>query len=284
MRHVRQALPWAAAGVGALVLIWLYYRIPALLLHDAKDAETFRGQLTTLIGICNATALAAFTINKHFLDREKQRTDIFNGAIAHLASADPVIRAGGVRALNRMMTYSTEDRHRVLETLADLLRRSNDLRPGQNPNHNVPSDIAAILIALRERRVRDGDPALDLGGIRLPGTALHDIDLQGAHMTSADLTRADLRRTVLRDADLEHATLVNADLTGADLRGARLHRARLVGAVLTTVNLSGADFTEAALTGADLRGTDLREAIGLTSEHIDSAHTDSTTILPDHLR
>ncbi|MBL1080034.1 pentapeptide repeat-containing protein [Nocardia sp. 2] len=283
MTRIRLWLTSVGGVVAFAVLVWLYYWIPTLLSADAKTAEAFRGQLTALVGICATASVAIFGINKHFLDREKQRTDIFNTAIGHLASDDAVIRAGGVRALARMMRYSSADRARVLETFADVLRhRTAQLGSGET-HHRLPSDISAILVALQRRTTAADDPPLNLSGVRLAGANLRGVDLRGARLIGADLTDADLRGARLAEADLDRAILANAELSGTDLRAAKLTRARLTGAVLRECVAAGTDFSGSGLAGADLRATDLQTAIGLTRDQIGSAGSDSTTRLPAEL-
>ncbi|MCU1640571.1 MAG: pentapeptide repeat-containing protein [Nocardia sp.] len=278
---MRRWLGWGGIGAGLTGLFWLYFKVPIWLLHDPKDADAFRGQLTTLLGFVIASATALFGITKYYLDREKQRTDIFNAAIANLGSPDPVIRAGGVRALARMMAYSAQDRDRVRATFADILRHRTTSAERLEPGQEQPSDISAILTALQEAPHLPEDRALNLRSVRLPGAPWPDVELPGALLARVDFAGATLRGIMLVGADLDQAVLTNADLAGADLHGARLTRSRMVGAILTGSRVDGADFTGAALNGADLRGVDLRATIGLTSAQIDSAKTDSDTQLPE---
>ncbi|MFD8500666.1 pentapeptide repeat-containing protein [Amycolatopsis sp. NPDC059657] len=228
-----------------------------------------------------------YTGRKFFLDRDKQFTDRFNAAIDHLGSADETVRAGGVRALDRILHDSPTDRNRVLESLTGFLRH-HTVATG-SPDHD---DASAALAALRNRgfppKRKTEDSPLDLRGVRVGGANLRDLRLRQADLSAAELTGAILTRAGLGQARLHQATLINADLSGADLRDAdltdaRLSRTNLTSADLRGVATSGTDFTGATLKSTDLRGTDLSECRGLTEEQLAQAVTDHETTLPAHL-
>ena len=86
--------------------------------------------------------------------------------------------------------------------------------------------------------------------------ALHNkwIDTEGR-----EGTRLSFRNAVLQEADLHDANLRNADFWMADLK-------------------------DAILQGADLQGANLTAATNLTQTQIDSAITNSSTVLPSGLR
>lgn len=287
MAPMVQSKRWlAVAGVVSAILAvgWLAYQLPVWLAGAPKDAEPLRNQFIQLIGIVVTAAVATYGIKKHYLDKEKQYTDSFSAAIGHLGSDDPVIRAGGVRELERIMYYTDADRVRVLETYADYLRHHSGSTSSWDTTGPLPSDVSAVLAALRRRRVSTDEPPLELTQIRIPHADLRGATLSKARLTRSELTGANLRDAALAGADLAGATLIKADLTNTDLTGARLTGARLVGAILTRTRLTATDFTDAALTDTDLRDADLRATVGLTTEQLAHARTDASTQLPSHLR
>ena len=96
-------------------------------------------------------------------------------------------------------------------------------------------------------------------------------------------------RLSVRNAGMQEADLHDANLQDADLEGAKLSVADLMRANLRRANLRGADFwmadlKDANLQGANLQGANLSEVTNLTQKQIDSAITDSSTVLPAGLR
>jgi hypothetical protein len=79
----------------------------------------------------------------------------------------------------------------------------------------------------------------------------------------------------LSGVDLSRARLVEANLAEADLSGAKLSGADLTDASLAEAKVVGTDLRDTKLGGADLSLCDLGKALGL-----ESAHCDSSTILP----
>lgn len=126
--------------------------------------------------------------------------------------------------------------------------------------------------------------ALDLRGAILVEADLHRCDLHGALLNDAELDGADLHRCDLHEADMANADLQWADLHDADLHGANLRGAVLAQADLHRADLHAADLTSAQLSGADLCGADLREARGLTRAQLDTAMTNTGTLVPPALR
>ncbi len=105
-----------------------------------------------------------------------------------------------------------------------------------------------------------------------------------AYLQWADLQGANLQWAKLQGANLQWGELSLADLLKADLRGANLQGANLEGANLPYAELQNADLTGSDLEGTSLRRVDLRSTIGLTTEQIESAITDGTTLLPDRMQ
>ena len=92
------------------------------------------------------------------------------------------------------------------------------------------------------------------------------------------LTVSDLRRI----ARVAHARELNfVDLVRlVKLDPARAFRGAVLRGDMRGQNLAGFDFTGAEFRGCDLRGADLSDAVGVTPEMLEHAHTDETTILP----
>jgi len=97
-------------------------------------------------------------------------------------------------------------------------------------------------------------------------------------------TRLSLHNAPLQEADLHDVNLQDADLKGAKLSVADLMRANLRRANLREADFWMADMKDANLQGADLQGANLSEVTNLTQKQIDSAITDSNTVLPAGLR
>lgn len=218
-----------------------------------------------------------YTGRKFFLDRDKQFTDRFNAAIEHLGSPEETVRAGGVRALDRILHDSPADRNRVLESITGFLRHRT--APGAAVNQD---DVTAALAVLRNRgpvkKRGVADTPLDLRKLRageanLRGLVLSEADLSGAELAGAVLAGARLDGARLRQTTLIGTDLSNADLRGADLTGARLATADLTSADLRGAIMTGAHLTGAILDGADLRGADLADSRGLAEEQLAVAIT-----------
>ena len=97
-------------------------------------------------------------------------------------------------------------------------------------------------------------------------------------------TRLSVRNALLQEADLHGANLQDADLEGAKLSVADLMQANLRRANLKNADFWMADMKDANIQGADLQGADLTGVTNLTQKQIDSAITNSTTVLPAGLR
>ena len=265
---------------------------------DRLDAlSTIRNQIGAVLSAAAVGGGLYYTARKFFLDRDKQFTDRFNTAIDHLGASDEVVRAGGVRALDRILRDSATDRDRVLESLTGFLRTHTT----NSSDATTADDITAAVAVLRNRPrpgKRTTESPLDLRKTRLPQANLAAIDLRGANLTLAELTRTTLSHAALDNARLSSATLIDADLTGATLNSAVLAGARLTRATLTAADLSDADLTNADLTrtnlnktiltntnltNTNLKGTDLSGTAGLTNDQITQAQIDENTLLPHHI-
>ncbi|WP_410631503.1 pentapeptide repeat-containing protein [Amycolatopsis sp. cmx-4-83] len=262
---------------------------------DAKDriaaVGTIRGQVATVLSAAFVAGGLYYTGRKFVLDRDKQYTDRFTNAVEQLGSTDVTVRAGGLRALDRILHDSPRDRDRVLRTITGYLRT-------HPVGDAVPDDVVAALAALNSRGKSRHD-VLDLRGAVLPHTDLAGLDLGGADLTGADLSGACLRELDLRGARLDRAVLRDSDLTAARLSGARAVRTVLAGSRIREADLNACDFTDASLSecdlggtrldgtilvNADLSGADLRTAVGVTEDQLRRVRRSPATSLPPDLR
>jgi hypothetical protein len=315
-----------AATVCATATLWFLlgplsswitgYEIQAM---DPKDQvaalHNTRGLvLQAVAGIAVAGGLL-FTASNYRLARDGQVTDRFSKANGHLESDDETVRAGGIRALDRILTDSPRDHDRVLETVVGFLRHHTGTPPDDTSPQRLPDDVNAAITTVRLRPRRQERERLDLTGARLPGANLTGATLSGGDLTDVDLSKARMTRTELAGCDLTEAGLVDTNLAQADLTGATLYGATLTGADLSSAklvranlrrakldrttllgaDLSGADMQMASLVGArlrgarfdgadltetDIRGADLSEVRGLTSVQLTVALSDNRTRLP----
>jgi len=266
----------------------------------ATELGTARGQSITLVSALGALVVAGFGIDRHFLDKDKQRldrdkhlTEQFDNAIGRLTATDPLARAGGVRTLFRLMVASSTDHTLVAASICDMLRQY--AIPGTSDRYRLPLDLIAGVEALRDRPARPESGPLDLTGVQLPGSdwhgarligarfadAISPADLSGADLSDADLSEARCGGIGLRRTNLRHATLTGTDLTGADLTDAELVgadavRAQLANAVLTGAELSGANLRNADLHRARLRGA--RMAAGRSVTDLTGANLSETDL------
>ncbi|MEG8183150.1 pentapeptide repeat-containing protein [Nocardia terpenica] len=313
---------WRTVGVTALLAVGVvgvgWFAVAVLpgwaVGHDAAGLSvaervaalnTARGHGITLISALGALVVAGFGIDRHFLDKDKQRlehdkqrldqdkhlTGLFDTATARLAAAEPISRAGGVRTLFRLMAASPPDHPLVVASICDMLRLH---AVAGRPDGRLPADLIAGVEALRDRPIRPESRPLDLIGVRLPESdwrgarligarfadATSHADLRGADLTNADLTAAECSGTGLQEAILRGAVLTRTDFTEADLTEASLTDAdavgaRLANALLLRADLRGANFRGADLRRARLRGARLGAADGIGTDLTDADLTDT---------
>lgn len=108
--------------------------------------------------------------------------------------------------------------------------------------------------------------------------------LYRANLSGRDLSYRYMERADLREADLTEANLYMADLTGASLAGANLERANLTGANLSGADLRGANLANVSLLVTDLHNAVLHGAVLLGARHLSTqqlqeAIYDSTTVI-----
>jgi uncharacterized protein YjbI with pentapeptide repeats len=115
----------------------------------------------------------------------------------------------------------------------------------------------------------------DLGAASFKNAHLNNTIFDGANLADANFLRARLQGATFGATNLARSTFIGAQIQDVDFTGANLERANLF-----RLNLSGVDFSLANLRGAILRNADMSEAIGVTREQIELAHTNSHTKLP----
>ncbi|MFZ4480544.1 MAG: pentapeptide repeat-containing protein [Rhodoferax sp.] len=106
----------------------------------------------------------------------------------------------------------------------------------------------------------------DLSGANLVGARLSGAYLTGAGQSAANLSGADLASAQATDlflprADLHGANLANADLSRSVLTRALLRGANMINAIMVGTDLSGADLGGALLDGANFTGARLAGTI-----------------------
>lgn len=186
-----------------------------------------------------------------------------------LAGSTPLIRIGGIHALQQIAQESPDThRRQAIRLLAAFVRnppRDEDHDPLTEP---AGDDVKSAVEAIDRCRSHSSGPlsGLDLRGAKLLQAGFYGISLQGADLTGAVLRGARLEDVDLRDAVLADADLRNAQLVGTEalmpcfLQDTSLRGANLSGAVLAGNDLRGSDLSSATLRGANLGGADLREA------------------------
>jgi hypothetical protein len=198
-----------------------------------------------------ATSTLAAAERTAFFAAQAGETERYARAMALLGDEKIEVRLGGIYALERLARESARDHGPIMEVLAAFVREHAHWSEGETAPARPRADLQAILTVLG-RRHAPFDPAES------------HIDLHGVAIPRAYWPHAHLERAFLYESNLEGALLQSANL-----RGAWVWKTNLTGAILDGAHLEGADLTGAA---------------GLTAAQIQSAHTDKTTKLPDHLR
>ncbi|MGH3848791.1 MAG: hypothetical protein ACRDRT_03650, partial [Pseudonocardiaceae bacterium] len=129
MTNPTRRLAILGEAIGAVGVLWLLFGpvttwlaggdLGQLSVKDRIDAISgIHGQIGGVLSAAFVAGGLYYTGRKFFLDRDKQFTDRFNAAVGHLGASDVTVRAGGVRALDRIQHDSPLDRDRVLEQLS----------------------------------------------------------------------------------------------------------------------------------------------------------------------
>ena len=196
------------------------------------------------------------------LAEQAQITERWTRAVGQLASDQPVVRMGGVFAMELIATDWPPSADAIAETLSAFVRQQAARLPSQGSagaglpgQGDVPhlicraSDIQAALTVFGRGTLR---PQRDR--LRLLETDLRRANLYRADLSGADLEGARLSHAWLREARLDDCDLANADLSQVDLQGASLERTDLTNAILCHARLDGANLAHAVISGTDFRG------------------------------
>jgi hypothetical protein len=225
------------------------------------------------------------------ISREGQITERFTHAIDQLGNnEEPVVRVGGIRALERIAKNSPADRATITYVLGAFVRTQAPWlvdSPG-GPQHPTPTvderlpllqhraaDVQTAMWVLGDRPAAP-EPVwlylscVDLRSAQLVDARLTDAQLQYANLACSRMRGVHLDRSDLRHADLRRADLQDAQLPGADLRGTYLQGANLQGANLQGARLEGADLSNAMEDASTIWpaefNADRRRAAGVLTE------------------
>jgi Pentapeptide repeats (8 copies) len=252
----------AVVAVGlatVLVIDW----VPDLLadtkgLTDAEEGEEVGRTRTALLAfIAGAIAIAGAIVTGlgFLLSRSGQITDRFTNAIQQLADDkdSPLLRLGGIYALERIAHDSKRDHPRIMEVLTAYVRTAAPVTDEEPPK--VPKDeVQAALAVIKRRNESFDEQRLDLRSTALRGAKLPHADLRGAILTGTNLREADLTGTKLGKRQFEgkeeHADLDGADIACAEFKEAIISRETIARAknIQLAKNLKPTDGDEARRT------------------------------------
>jgi uncharacterized protein YjbI with pentapeptide repeats len=233
--------------------------------------------------------------------REKQITELLGKAIEHIGNAESLeIRLGGIYTLERIARDSNKYFWQVIEILVAYIKErrsiiSNICKIDSDSSTLVreqflPQDVQAALKVIARRMVSQDPHNFE---IDLSLCSFNNICL-----TEARFNRVNFSGTSFKDSDLSssrflYSILSNSNFSSANLSSTNFRYATLANAIFYNANLENADFKKAKFNEVDLEGADLSNAIlegvdlskvtGLTQFQINSALTDSKTILPSYL-
>ncbi|MGH3784741.1 MAG: pentapeptide repeat-containing protein [Pseudonocardiaceae bacterium] len=219
-RRLRAGLAVTAVVVVGIGVVWVLMGplaamvagpdLRALTPADRLAAlNTIRSRILTLAGV-GVVVLAASSLFTAWRarDNDARIERQFDGALRHVASHDPLVRAGGFYALGMIWRDWPREHQHVLDTVLGWLRDATSTSATSEHAAGCPAmDVAAAAAEMLRRPVR---------------TEREPLDLSGADLSYVDLSGANLNHAILRHARLTGATLTEANLTGADLRDADL--------------------------------------------------------------
>jgi hypothetical protein len=253
----------------------------------AELEDSARDTLAKIFGGAFFLGTLFFTWQNLQMERLKEVTERFSHAVDQLGSRDRNVRVGGIYALGQVADASPQDyQWTVTEILAAFVRQQvpwkselqteltpcEKLRPRGTPAKQPDIDIQVALEVIGKRQLEYTAP------------------LYG-QQTAVDLRHTDLRGANLSQANLEYAALTDSNLEAASITSANLKHATLRGVNLVCAYMPGADFEGADLTEAHIGGAEFTEpensksdAVNVTCNQIQSAHSDRSTVLPSYLK
>ena len=260
---------------------WLWWRLPkrqmdhlALKIRDPKARADVEDNLRKTIGQALGGAAVLFGAGSalfQFLHQQQAAHELLisnqvSKGFEQLAGKEPVMRLGGIYALEGVMNASDQYRIPVLEALCAFVR-DQTVKIGQP--EEPATEVQAVLTVIGRRAKGPGD--VNLKFARIPNAKLNHADLAGADLNGANLTGVRVRFDGSQIPGAGPLNLTGAKLTGANLTDADLTGVKLTGADVTGANLTRADVTGADLTGANLTGVKLTGA-NLTRTNLAKSH------------
>ena len=231
----RRAVSWVGAvlvaAVAVCVVLWGW------LSHGESNSATIRN--LGLFAVVPASSWLAMWRNAIAQSQvETARGSLLNeryqSGAEMLAGSTPLLRIGGVHALEQIAQESPDThRRQAIRLLAAFVRhppRDGDRDPLAAP---AASDVKSAVEAIHACRSYAAGPAIELD---LRGANLQQLKLYGVSLHFADLTGSRLRGARFEDVDLSGAELAEADLRDVQLAGPEPH----IPCVLIEANLSGA--------------------------------------------
>lgn len=153
-------------------------------------------------------------------------------------------------------------------------------------NSRPDQDVEAALAVIGRRdftkdpypyRNECGLSYINLSGIKLSHTFLHNYNFTGAILISSQFFECSLIRLNLTSSSLSGTILCNVDF-----QGSTLHKANFSYAILWNVSFNGADLSEVNFEGSQLYKVSFQGARYLTSEQLKQAkHCDATCLFDD---
>lgn len=212
---------------------------------------------------------AAIALKNAQTAADQQITAGFTQAIKHLGNEKIALKLGAIYTLEQIAHNSPKDYKTIIEILTAFVRENATLKPEELGKKKkltkIGTDIQAALGVIAQR---NHDQQWENYQLSLNHVDIRDADLHQAHLQGISLISANLQGVNFIAANLQNTFLISANLQGAVLTEANLQGAVLMGTNLAMANLQGADMTGVKY---------------LTSEQIELAIGDRTTILPDNL-
>ena len=288
---------FTVAGAAALIAVITLppHLTPADTTARAEAAleDQIRGTIAQTVGGMVVLAAAAvtgyFTLQRlRILERqvtaieEGQITERFTRAIDQLGAThsdgSPIVevRAGGIRALERIARESARDSESIRDILLayviahsrlqDYGRESGsypDAPPtGANRNPRARQmDLQSARRSLRSVLGARGAVEAPGGRIRLSFCDLPRLNLRDRNAQRAQLVRTVLDSALMDGADLTRANLGVSSLVLAKMNGSLLIEANLARCRMRAVRLRDADLTGVRARGADFRSARLTRAV-----------------------
>lgn len=231
---------WVSITLIALSVFPLFAIVNWQSLASTSTISTLSYLFLAVLGLCVVTWRGVIGIKNGKIAERNNIKEAFTNAIQQLGAGSrktPNIEArlGAIYTLEKLSQENKELYQPIIDILANYVRENAPIPPHfeKTPSDYTRIDVQTAMIMLGRRKVKSGEPSLNLHRVYLP------------------------------EINLKRVNLENADLMGSDLRGANLAQARLQGASLFNANLENA-----SLVCANLKGTDLISAKELTSNQL----------------